>query len=287
VTGTRRACIDIGSNTTALLVAELEGGELTVQASEREFTLLGDVLAGGHINAESAAQICATVDRFVKHAAAHDCGETDIVATHALREAGEGPRLAAMIERACGHPVRILGSAEEARYSFAGATGSFAQPAAPTIVVDSGGGSTEFVWSTAEGLRSRSFPIGSSWVAREYLTEDPPSQPHLRAAWDATARALDDFEPPAAEVALVVGGGATTARELTGGLIDAGSVDRALKTVASMPAAQLAEKLGLELRRAHLLPSSLTLLGAISAKLGLPLEVGRGGLREGVLLDAV
>ena len=89
--------------------------------------------------------------------------------------------------------------------------------------------------------------------------------------------------PSECAIALAVGGGATTARALLGGLIDEAGVARMLEVALALDSEQLAGRFEIEHHRARLLPAGLTLLAAVSGKLGLPLEVGLGGLREGVV----
>jgi exopolyphosphatase/pppGpp-phosphohydrolase len=86
-------------------------------------------------------------------------------------------------------------------------------------------------------------------------------------------------------VALAVGGGASTARQLTGGVLDKPGIARVIALTTSMASEDLAGRFELALNRARLLPAGLTILDALVERLGIGLEVGRGGLREGVLID--
>lgn len=284
----RCACIDIGSNTTALLVADAGDDGLRLVGTRRVFTMLGSSLKDGQIDAGKIEEVCGAVKLFVEYARRLGAERISVVATHVLREVKDSSVLVQVIERHCGLPVRVLTTAEEAQYSFTGAVGGRTIPGRATIVVDAGGGSTEVTWSSSGGelsdLRTKSFAIGSSSLRRGFLHSDPPTAEELAAARafaDETFAALD--VPAACGIALAVGGGATTAREIVGGLIDERSVARVLELTTSMDSEQLANRLEIEWQRARLLPAGLIVLAAASARLGLPLEVGLGGLREGVI----
>lgn len=286
----RCACIDIGSNTTALLVAEVNSGGVQRVATRRAFTLIGSSIGeDGEIERQKRAEVRHAVVEFVALARRLGSDPIVIVATHIVREATNGAELAAEIEQAVNLPVRTLSTRDEACYSFAGALGKVGCPGRLTAAIDAGGGSTEVSWRGPEHpLETVSFAIGSSSLRAEFLETPTPSADDF-----ARARAYADevfatlSVPRECSVALAVGGGATTARAVVGGLIDEATVRRVLTMAAGTPAAELAERLGIEEHRARLLPAGLIVLAAAAARLGLPLEVGRGGLREGVLLNAL
>ncbi|MBI4898224.1 MAG: hypothetical protein HY827_07635 [Actinobacteria bacterium] len=282
----RCACIDIGSNTTALLVADTGDDGLNKVGSRRAFTLLGANLRNGLIGPEKIDEVCDAAAIFVEYARQMGADQISVVATHVVREAANAEALKAIVEHRCGLPVRVLDTEEEARYSFCGAVGGRTAPDRPTVVIDGGGGSTEVSWSRgdAQDVHTRSFAIGSSSLREKFFEHDPPTKDELVAARkfaDETFSVLD--VPEDCMIALAVGGGATTARELVGGLIDDASVTRVLNMIAKMDSEEVSERLEIEWQRALLLPASLTILAALSEKLGLSLEVGMGGLREGVI----
>lgn len=284
----RCACIDIGSNTTALLVAEVGDDGLKTIGRRRAFTMLGASLKEGYIGPEKIDEVCDSVKVFLSYAHRLDAERISVVATHVVREASDGITLTVVIEQHCGVPVRILDTDEEACFSFMGAVGGRTTLGRPTIVVDAGGGSTEITWCDGDGmtLNTRSFAIGSSSLQRKFLNSDPPTLGELEAARKFADDTFADLNvPEKCGIALAVGGGATTAREVVGGLIDDYSVGRVLGLVRSMDSEELAKRLEIEWQRARLLPTGLTILAAIAERLGLSLEVGMGGLREGVIYE--
>lgn len=282
----RCACVDIGSNTTAMLVADGVDGRIKPVGTQREFTMLGASLIAGEIPAAKIEEVREAVHRFVERAQVLKVDQTAIVATHALREAENSDELVTAIERDCGLPVRVLTTEQEAHYSFRGALGTSEDPSRPTVVIDAGGGSTEITWHCEGQLHTESFAIGSSSVRGRFLRSDPPQKDEIAAARGRAAAAFAGLDvPQECTTALAVGGGATTARDLLGGLIDPPGVDRVMQMIEHTDCAHLAARLRIEPRRARLLPAGLIILEAVSRRLGMPLEVGLGGLREGVALE--
>jgi exopolyphosphatase/guanosine-5'-triphosphate,3'-diphosphate pyrophosphatase len=171
------------------------------------------------------------------------------------------------------------------RLAFAGATHARTD-AGRLAVVDVGGGSTELAVGTlAGGVEwSASVPVGSSTLADEHLVSDPPATAEL-AALQADARHLfAGAHPPPADLGLAVGGSATSMARLVPGAVDHETVARAIAIVAAAPSATVASEHGLDPERVRLLPAGLSLLAAVGERLGCPLTVGAGGLREGVCL---
>src|SRR3954469_17217097 len=139
------ACVDIGSNTTRLLVADVEGGQLRELAAVREFTLLGS--AAGEDGAIPHAKIVETAEAVAAQVdTARRLGARliTVVGTAVLRAAPNVGELAAEVERLTGFPLDVLSEAAEADLSFLGATSvSDLDGDAPVAVADVGGGSSE------------------------------------------------------------------------------------------------------------------------------------------------
>ncbi len=280
------ACIDIGSNTTRLLVADADGGSLREVLQDRAYTRLG---GGGEVPPERVAAIAEAVAAQVRQAAACGCGALRVVGTAALREAVNRDELVAAIERAAGVGVEVLSGEAEARLAFAGATRTLAEPPAGAVgVVDVGGGSTELVVGSAEGgvTWCASFRIGSGQLAAAYLRGDPPARDELARALHHVQGAFEGLRPPRPPAAYAVGGSAGSLRRLVGDVLDEDALDRALDLLASTPAEGVARRFGLETPRVRLMPAGLLVLREAGRLLGAPLRIGRGGLREGVILEA-
>jgi exopolyphosphatase/guanosine-5'-triphosphate,3'-diphosphate pyrophosphatase len=149
-----------------------------------------------------------------------------------------------------------------------------------------GGGSSELaVGTVAEGARwICSLPVGSGVLADAHLRSDPPSPEELAALRAAAAGAFAAVDPPHTDVAVAVGGSATSLRRLVGPVLDESSIAQALEAVVADRAAAVARELGLEAERVRLLPAGLAVLDEATRAFGSPLELALGGLREGVLL---
>jgi exopolyphosphatase / guanosine-5'-triphosphate,3'-diphosphate pyrophosphatase len=285
------ACIDIGSNTTRLLVADLGSGRLRELVTQRAFTRIGKSLTGGGRIPTSKIAETAEVVR-TQTAVASEVGAEQIVAvaTAAIRNAPNRDELVSAVEEAGGMPLSVLTGEEEARLSFVGATRTLVQPAEGTIaVIDVGGGSSEIaIGDTAGGMAwSESFRIGSGFLADSYLRSDPPSVDELEKVRRHVAGTLEGLEPPPAQSAVAVGGTATSLRRLLGAELAHDTLERGVRVLCSTPIAEVAERFELDAERIRLLPAGILILEAISDLLELPLRIARGGLREGILLELV
>jgi exopolyphosphatase / guanosine-5'-triphosphate,3'-diphosphate pyrophosphatase len=286
----RRACIDIGSNTTRLLVADGGADGLVEVHQERTFTKLGRGLRdGGVVPAEKVDEVVAVVRGQLHTARALGAAEVKAFATAAIRRAANGQDLVAAIARECGIAVAVLSGEEEARLAFLGAARTLGRaPSGELGVVDVGGGSSELVVGTApDHIRWMvSFPIGSADLAERCLHSDPPSSGELAAARREVAEATTGLQAPRPAEAVAVGGSATSLRQLAGAHLDGETIARSLHLLASERAADVAQKVGLDLDRVRLLPAGLVILERASELFGTPLEIARGGVREGLLLEA-
>jgi len=290
----RCACIDVGSNTTRLLVAEPDGrGGLREVLARRAFTRLGAGRAPtGALDPGRVAATAAEVGRQVLEAREAGAAAVHVVATAAIRTAPNGSAACAAIRAAAGVPVRVLSGEEEARLAFHGATrslGAGAPPASgPVAVVDVGGGSTEVVCgSVDEGpVWLRSLDVGSATLTDRWVASDPPSPEELVDLRGAAAGAFAHLgAPPGARAAYAVGGAATSLRRLVGQDLGPAALARGLALLCADPVARVARRHTLHPERVRMLPAALVLLDAAGAALGVPVRAGSGGLREGVMLE--
>ncbi len=286
----RRACIDIGSNTTRLLVAECDGERLEAIHQEKVFTHVGRELVGdGTIAAAKIAEVADGVAAQVRVSRELGAVEVHGVATAAIRRAGNGDALAEAIEAACGLRVEVLSSAEEARLAFVGAARTLGHvPDGRLGVVDVGGGSSELVVGTApdQVLWSTSFALGSGDLAEGWLHSDPPSGSELSEARARVRHTVAELDVPRPVEAVAVGGSALSLSRLAGPLLDAEAFTRLLALFAAERATDIGRRFAIDVERARLLPAGLLILQAVSELFGASLQVARGGLREAVLLEA-
>jgi exopolyphosphatase/guanosine-5'-triphosphate,3'-diphosphate pyrophosphatase len=284
----RCACIDIGSNTTRLLVAEAAHGRIVPLLQERVFTSIGRRIdARGAIAAAAIAETEIVVAR--QHATAVAAGAERIraVATAAIRRATNRDALVAALRDHAGIEVAVLSSADEGRLAFAGATRTLDEPPAGTVaVVDVGGMSTEIAVGTLAGGVQwlRSFAIGSGQLVL-HCRDDPPSEADIAAMNAVADAAFAGGRLPPFDDAVAVGGNAASLPRIVGPVLDGRALADALVTLRSAPAAELARRHDLAPERAVLLPAGILVLAAASRRLGKPLRIGCGGLREGVVLE--
>jgi exopolyphosphatase/guanosine-5'-triphosphate,3'-diphosphate pyrophosphatase len=286
----RRACIDIGSNTTRLLVAECDGDQLLEVHQERVFTRISrGLLRDGTIGPAKIAEVVQVVGQQLQ--GARELGAVDVqgIATAAIRRSGNGLALVSAIRNACGLAVDILSGEEEARLAFVGAARTLDHtPGGELGVVDVGGGSSELVIGTAPDQVSwcTSFAVGSGDLSETFLRSDPPSPAELDRARAEIAAAVSSLRVPHPAEAVAVGGSAASIRRIAGDVLDPEAFNASLRLLASARAKDIARRFALDIERVRLLPAGMLILQAASELFGAALQVGRGGIREGVLLEA-
>ncbi|HXF31737.1 MAG TPA: hypothetical protein VN522_09450 [Solirubrobacterales bacterium] len=283
------AAIDIGSNTTRVLVAEPIDGQLKKVMEQRAYTRISKAVDGeGAIEPAKIEEVGELVATQVRLARELGAVEIRAVATAAVREATNGPEVAAAISAAAGVEVEVLSGEEEGRLAFIGATKSLGHPVdGPIGVVDIGGGSTEVILGTAtEGVDSvRSWHIGSGTLADELISSDPPSAAEIRRVREYIDDFFDRVEIPRPAQAVAVGGSATSLRRLVGAVLEYETLERSIRVLSADPAAEVAKRFELDPRRVKILTTGVLLLEKVSELLGQPLQIGKGGLREGIILD--
>jgi exopolyphosphatase / guanosine-5'-triphosphate,3'-diphosphate pyrophosphatase len=283
------ACIDIGSNTTRLLVAEPADGRLRELMRQRAFTRIGkDLLPNDTISAKKINEVADVVATQVRLARELGTETIRAVATAAIREAANQEDLTRAVAQRAGVEVEVLSDEEEARLAFVGATSALDHPPDGDIaVVDVGGASSEIAIGTiAGGVRaSSSFRIGSGFLADSYLHGDPPTVAQLQRVRAHVSGTFEGFSLPTPELAVGVGGSSTSLRRLVGGVLDHEALERGLRILATHPSEEVGRAFEIEPERVRLLPAGMLILEEISDRLERPLTIGRGGLREGVILE--
>jgi exopolyphosphatase/guanosine-5'-triphosphate,3'-diphosphate pyrophosphatase len=271
-------------------VAECRGGGAVRELmTQRVYTRLGKALGKDRqLPDEKVDEVASVVERQVRHARELGAERVRIVATAAIRQAVNRDQLVTAIERCAGVEAHVLSDEDEARLAFAGATRMLAAPVEGAIgVVDVGGGSTEIAIGTLEAgvTWSKSFRIGSGFLADSYLRSDPPAASELESARHHAEGMFEGLRAPAVERAVACGGSAASLRRMAGAELTHDALERAVRLLASAPRADIAERFELDPERVHLLPAGVLILDAVSGALGVPLKIGGGGLREGVVLE--
>lgn len=283
------AVIDIGSNTTRLLVAEQRGRGFRQLLSQRTYTRLGRGLPGdGSIPQEKIDLLAQTIAIQKKLARVLGVRKVHALATAATREAANREDVIDQIKDCCGLKVNVLDEQEEARLAFLGATHALPPEEDGAIaVVDVGGGSTEVAVGTIKaGVKwSTSFRIGSSIVSDRHVTSDPPSTADLSAAREEVTAMFDDFTFPVVDRAIAVGGTASSLRRMVGNVLEHETMERAIRLITRHAADDVVEEFAVDLERVQVLPAGVMILEEVGDRLGCPMKIGKGGLREGKLLE--
>ena len=283
------ACIDIGSNTTRVLVAEVGGAGLLPVVQRRAYTELGRDLRATGVVSEARTHHLGEVVRGYREAL-EDLGVEHVraVATAAVRRAANREAVLAHVRDHARVEVEVLDGEDEARLAFLGATRTLPhRPEGALAVLDVGGGSSEIAVGTLEGgvTWSHSYAIGSGVLAEAHPCADPPTEREMDAMREHARAGFAAPDVPRAAEAVAVGGSATSLCRMGGLLLDEAGLQRAARLVCSLPAVEVAGRFGLDPERVRLLPAGILVLDAAIQRLGCALQVGRGGLREGVCLE--
>jgi exopolyphosphatase/guanosine-5'-triphosphate,3'-diphosphate pyrophosphatase len=294
----RVAAVDQGTNTTRLLIANVEDGQIDEVERRLAITRLGEgVDARRRLLPVAIARVRNTLTDYRRIAEAHGAERVLLIATSAVRDAENGEALLGEIEWSYGFTTRLLTGDEEAELAFRGATDG--RPTdGPVLVVDIGGGSTELVVGEDGEVRSRmSLDVGSVRLTERHLPSDPPTHAELAEAAEAVRRVLPD--PPEVSTAIGVAGTITTLAALEAGLdsvegagtdgmrLTRDAVERQRDRLASLPLAERRELRGLHPDRAPVIVAGAVIVRVLMAGLGLDaLEVSERDILHGAALEA-
>lgn len=177
----RKAIIDLGTNTFHLLIADLAGGKLTDVFRERRYVYL--TADDGQTIAPAAwARAQEALRYFGEQLTRHGVTERQAFGTAAFRTATNGPKLQALATATLQCPVTTISGDEEARLIAKGVLATLTDKQTPQVIMDIGGGSTEFIIVTDGAVQwRRSFPVGISSLTRSFHRSDPISPAELTA----------------------------------------------------------------------------------------------------------
>jgi exopolyphosphatase / guanosine-5'-triphosphate,3'-diphosphate pyrophosphatase len=290
IAAVRVGIVDVGANTLRLLVAGQEDGRLLALREQRVQLGLGEEIErSGAVGEEKLAEAAAVAREQVRRARKLGCDRIDVLVTSPGRQARNGGELASVLREATGVATKVLRPEEEGELAWYGAVATADYPPDSIAVCDVGGGSTQLVVGTVVGGPAwvRSVDLGSLRLTRRTLVTAPPSQSDLDAARAQVEAAFVDLAPPLALAAIATGGTARALRRIVGAKLEPESLASAARKLAKRSGREIANDYGVDRSRARTLLAGTLILMEVQRRLGIGLQVGRGGIREGAALLAL
>ena len=287
------AAVDVGSNSVHLLVAAIARHELHPLVDESSFLGLGAAIDDrAHLGQVARDELTDTLVRYGQVAARHGATAVTFMGTEPIRRAADAGRIVEEVERATGIPLVVLSHEEEAYLTLVGVTGG-APVRDETLVVDIGGGSSEFCAVAAGGLaRAAGLRLGSNRLTTRFARTDPVTRDALASMTSAAETILGDALPSQPTDLVAVGGTASNLLKVTrGGVADRvltrSRMAEAIETLLEMPAASLTVRFAVNPKRGPLLPAGAAIVDALMRHYDVDrIRVSDAGLREGAILVA-
>lgn len=292
------AAVDLGSNSFHMIVARSLNGELHVLDRLQEMVRLAAGLdERGSIDKLSRARALECLRRFGERLRGMPMGSVRAVGTDTLRRARNGAKFLAAAERALGHPIEIISGQEEARLIYQAVAHDLADDGKPRLVLDIGGGSTEFIiGQKLKTLLAESLHMGCVRFSAEHFPKGRLTRDHWRRALTAAHLELQPIEAAfRARGWSAAYGTSGTIRAVAGVLRAEGwthgeiTLDALLKLRDALLAAGNLAQLdldGLSPERLPIFPGGLAILTAAFEALAIErMDISDGALREGLLYD--
>ncbi len=297
----RRAVIDIGTNTLLLLIVEVGAdGALTRVYDGCRFGRLGQGLdASGQLHPDAIERSLAVCREYAALIARHGATQVDVIATQALREAGNAAAFVAPATALLGAPITTIAGEREAELAFLAASRSLpALTGKPFVVADVGGGSTEvIVTDGARVVTAVSVPIGAVRLAERHLPHDPPTDADAAALFAGIDDHLARFVPtlPTGVTLVASAGTATTLAALDlrlpaydpdrvhGHALAPATVEGWTQRLMAMTTAERRALPGMEAPRADVIAAGAAIFARLAARLAAPaIVVCDRGIRWGL-----
>lgn len=313
----RRAVIDIGTNSVKLLVAEVAGHDISPLCEDSKQTRLGQGFYATHrLQRDPIAKTALAVAQYAATARRWRAEAIRVIATSAARDAKNGSTLLHAIRRSSGLAVEIISGAQEADWVFQGVATDKRLSRHPLLLLDVGGGSTEFILGHGDDKHFRhSFALGTVRLLEKFPPSDPPKAVELAALRKWLRRFLRQhvqpklalelrreakLDPRHGQVRLVGTGGtasilARIQNRMTG--FDRDRIERARLTLPrirahanklwGLPLLRRQDIVGLPRKRADVILMGILIYEAVMEEFGFPqLRVSTRGLRFAAVMDA-
>lgn len=295
-----RAVVDIGSNSVKCVVAQGFGPEGQIIREHSQVTRLGEELAGtGKIGAEAAERNLNYLNKLRNICWELGVGEVLCVGAETLRRAEDAEHFARQLKCLAGWELRVLAPEEEARLSFEAAS-ELAPAEEACLVIDSGGGSTEFGFGSRRQLKaSHSLPLGALTLTRSLIQADPPERIELERLREHIQVLLTECFPSPDKVrGIACGGGVSSmaavalalqtynADQVQGYFLSGAEIGRQIVRYSSLREAQRARIPGLQPGREGTILASALILEGIARHFQLEgFQVSSRGLRHALLAE--
>jgi exopolyphosphatase/guanosine-5'-triphosphate,3'-diphosphate pyrophosphatase len=298
------ASVDLGTNSTRVLVGRPIGAGLDILDRRNTITRLGQgVGASGRLAPEAVERTLDCLRGYREILDRHGVERVRVAATSASRDAANRNEYFDAVEALIGTRPELLSGDEEGRLSFRGATAELDPASCPFLVVDIGGGSTEFIVGTDRVEGVMSVDIGCVRLTEKFLHHDPPQPEELSACISLTDAYLDDVVreiPAAAEARTLVGlaGTVTTVAAVEIGLetydrdrihhfhLTHEAAEDVFRTLAIESRADRVHNPGLEEARADVIVGGCCVLVALFRRLGFDeMIVSEADILDGLALS--
>jgi exopolyphosphatase / guanosine-5'-triphosphate,3'-diphosphate pyrophosphatase len=287
------ASVDLGSNSVHLLVAAIAGHELRPLVDESSFLGLGKAVdQRAHLGGEARAELATTLAAYAATAQALGATTITFMGTEPIRRAADAGRIVDEVDRASGVPLHVLTHEEEAYLTLVGVTAGM-PVRHETLVVDIGGGSSEFCAVAAGGVaRAAGLRLGSNRLTTRHGGDDPPTSGQVQAMRSAAGEILAEALPAEPAELVAVGGTASNLLKVTAGgvadrVVTEARIGEALHNLSGATAAEVATRYGVNPKRTPLLTAGVVIVEALMLRYGVEeVRVSDAGMREGAILVA-
>ena len=303
----RVAVIDMGSNSTRLLVADVDSGHVRELTRDTRITRLAQgVDATGELAAGAIDRVLAALSDYRAEIDRLGAERVTAVATSAVRDAANGPEFLATLRERFAIDARTLSGDEEARLTFLGATAARPPGGDPALVLDIGGGSTEFVVGLpGEAPRFHvSTQAGAVRQTERHVTADPPPPDDLQQLAAEVREIIGAAVPEdlrrSTGAGIAVAGTATSVAAIDqelepydpdrvhGYVLSLAGCERALATLAALPEAERREVRGLHPDRAPTIVAGVVILIEAMRAFGLEaMETSEADILHGAALSSI
>ena len=313
----RRAVIDVGTNSIKLLVAEIDGRDVRPLWEDSKQTRLGSgFYKTQQLQPEAIVNTAKAVSDFAAQARAMNAESVRVIATSAARDAANAQDLISVVEQTSDLKMQIITGEQEAEWAFQGVTTDPKLAREHLLLLDVGGGSTEFILGQGENMHFRhSFPIGTVRLLEKFPHNNPPTAQQFAECHEWVRQFLDEkvkphLEPameretqmrPRSAVQLVGTGGTATILARMEAQIDDYDRDRIestplslprvkahLKQLWSLPLEERQQIIGVPPKRADVIITGVMIYEAVMEQFQFgKLRVTTRGLRYAAVMDGV